>query len=419
MSRSALNTKITKRVVDGLAPHPSGVARVMAWDAELRGFGVRVHPTGRRTYIVKYRRAGRDQTFAIGEHGKFTAEQARIRARDILTAVASGEDPNTAKQEVREAITVSDLIDLWLREGPISRPNKRAWSWTTDKSRLNRHARPTIGRLLVRDVTRRDIERMQARIASGDTAIDERTGKRGRAIATGGRLVAGNTVVCVSAMFGWAVEQGLAGSNPCIGVKRAKAEPRTRFLTRTETAKLLAALESMEREFALLTAHADAIRLLLITGARKSEILGLRWSEIDLQRRWIKLPAARSKTGAREPIRLAEAAVEILARQPRGSDFVFPAKGAAGHMVGLPRAWERVRARAGLDDVRLHDLRHNVASVAVSRGTSLYLTGKMLGHRNAATTQRYAHVADDPLQEVADLVANEILGAQTNKTRRD
>ncbi|MBU6406066.1 MAG: site-specific integrase, partial [Alphaproteobacteria bacterium] len=149
-----------------------------------------------------------------------------------------------------------------------------------------------------------------------------------------------------------------------------------------------------------------------LTGARKSEILGLRWSEIDLERQWIKLPETRSKTGAREPIRLAEAAIEILQRQPRSKDFVFPAQSASGHMIGLPRAWTRVRARAGLDDVRLHDLRHNVASVAVSQGTSLYLTGKMLGHRNAATTQRYAHVADDPLQRVAELVAREILNTR-------
>jgi integrase len=213
-------------------------------------------------------------------------------------------------------------------------------------------------------------------------------------------------------MFGWAVEQGLAATNPCLGVRRAKAEPRTRFLTRAETDALIAALADMEREHVLLPAHADAIRLLLLTGARKSEILGLRWSEIDLERRWIKLPAVRSKTGAREPIRLAEASVDILLRQKRNTDFVFPADSTAGHMIGLPRAWERVRARAGLDDVRLHDLRHNVASVAVSQGASLYLTGKMLGHRNAATTQRYAHVADDPLQRVVDLVAKEILGAK-------
>jgi integrase len=413
VSIMAINTKITKRVVDGLAPHPSGVARVMAWDSELRGFGVRVHPTGRRIYIIKYRRAGRDQTFTIGEHGaKFTAEQARIRAREVLNAVASGDDPNAAKREIREAITVNDLIEAWLRDGPTARPNKREWSWRTDKSRLTRHAAPTIGRLLVREVTRRDVERMQARITNGDTAIDVRTGKRGRAIASGGRLVAGNTVVCVSAMFGWAVEQGLADANPCIGVKKAKAEPRTRYLTRKETGDLLTTLEDMERERSLLPAHADAIRLLLLTGARKSEILGLRWSEIDLERQWVKLPATRSKTGAREPIRLAEAAIAILQRQPRSTDFVFPAQSSAGHMVGLPRAWTRVRTRAGLDNVRLHDLRHNVASVAVSQGTSLYLTGKILGHRNAATTQRYAHVADDPLQKVAELVAQEILNAR-------
>jgi integrase len=350
---------------------------------------------------------------STAEHGaKFTAEQARIRAREVLNAVASGDDPNAAKREIREAITVNDLIEAWLRDGPTARPNKREWSWRTDKSRLTRHAAPTIGRLLVREVTRRDVERMQARITNGDTAIDVRTGKRGRAIASGGRLVAGNTVVCVSAMFGWAVEQGLADANPCIGVKKAKAEPRTRYLTRKETGDLLTTLEDMERERSLLPAHADAIRLLLLTGARKSEILGLRWSEIDLERQWVKLPATRSKTGAREPIRLAEAAIAILQRQPRSTDFVFPAQSSAGHMVGLPRAWTRVRTRAGLDNVRLHDLRHNVASVAVSQGTSLYLTGKILGHRNAATTQRYAHVADDPLQKVAELVAQEILNAR-------
>lgn len=415
MGEQSVRARISKRVVDGLAPHPSGAARVCAWDAEIKGFGVKVYPTGRKVYVVKYDRRGKDQTFTIGEHGSpWTAEAARTRAREVLNAVAGGGDPSADKQRERTALTIGEMIEKWLEEGPMARPTKREWSWVTDRSRLRRHVAPLLGRMAAYEVTRRDVEKMQARIAAGATAGDVKTGPRGRAIAKGGPLVASNTVVCLSAMFGWAVEQGLLKANPCLGVKKVKPAKRQRMLSRDETARLLDTLDEMVAVRTLRDSHAEVLRLLLLTGARKTEILGLMWREVDLERRCILLPEARSKTGARDPIRLAVPAIEILQRQNRGSDYVFPRADGMGYVVGLQKVWERVRKHAGLEDVRIHDLRHNAASIAVNQGASLYLTGKMLGHRNAMTTQRYAHVADDPVQQVAENVARAIVETRSS-----
>jgi hypothetical protein len=199
----AQRARIGIRTVDALEPSADGATRVRLWDDKLRGFGVRVSRYGRKTYVVRYKWRGKSQTYTIGVHGSpWTPELARGRASEVLRQAERGEDPSREKKERRGALTVSDLIALWLRDGPISRPTKRAWSWRTDESRLRRHASPIIGRLIATEVKRSDIEFMQAEVARGATADKAKRKGRGRVRMVGGPLVAANVVQCVSAMYG-------------------------------------------------------------------------------------------------------------------------------------------------------------------------------------------------------------------------
>jgi integrase len=217
-------------------------------------------------------------------------------------------------------------------------------------------------------------------------------------------------------MLQFAVGRKLIPANPAKGVKLFKGGKRERFLSEAELAKLADALAAMEAEHRLSPTATAAIRLLLLSGCRKSEILSLRWEWVDVERGVLRLPD--SKTGAKV-VPLAAAAVKLLAALPRRGDYVLPAATGAGYYTGLQKDWERVRARTGLAGVRVHDLRHSFASFAVADGSSLYLIGKVLGHKQARTTEIYAHLADDPVRAVADRTAARIAAAMAPGGARD
>jgi len=219
-------------------------------------------------------------------------------------------------------------------------------------------------------------------------------------------------------MLEWAAhpDRKLILANPAKGVKLLKGGKRERFLSEAELARLADTLAAMEAEHGLSPTATAAIRLLLLSGCRKSEILSLRWEWVDAERGVLRLPD--SKTGAKV-VPLAATAVKLLAELPRRGDYVLPAATGPGHYTGLQKDWERVRARAGLAAVRVHDLRHSFASFAVADGNSLYLIGKVLGHRQARTTEIYAHLADDPIRAVADRTAARIAAAMERGSGRD
>jgi integrase len=247
---------------------------------------------------------------------------------------------------------------------------------------------------------------MMADIAAGKTAVDEKTGFRGRAIVKGGKIAANNTITLLSSMLSFAVARGLMADNPVRGIKKYRARARERFLSQAELARLGETLTTAEQE-GVNPCAITAIRLLLLTGCRKNEILSLQWDWVDFERGVLRLPD--SKTGAKV-VPLGQSAIEILRSIPRKADspYVIPGSDGSGHFVGLQKVWERLRARAGLDDVRLHDLRHTYASVGAASGESLYIVGKIVGHKQQATTQRYAHLADDPLRKAADRISSQI-----------
>jgi len=302
-----------------------------------------------------------------------------------------------------------------LAEGPVTKPSKRLSSWKADRSNLNNHVGPRIGRKLVRELTRSDCLTLYRDIAAGTIKSDRRTKKRGRAIVRGGAGIAKRTLGTFSAMLSWATEHDLVTENPAKGLRLPAQRSLERFLSREEAARLLATLDEMTADKSLSEAHADIVRLLLFTGARKGEIVGLRWSEIDLDRRRLVLPPERTKAGGKTGVRripLSGNAAEILSARTRETDdYVFPSRRGDGATTEMQSSWEAIRKRAALPGVRLHDLRHSFASFAVADGESLFLVGKVLGHASMAMTERYAHLADDPLQALAERNARRIGGA--------
>ena len=409
--------KIGKRFINGIVA-PTGHREDRYWDIDIRGFFVRVRPTGRIVYALKYRVGRQQRVLTLGAHGSpWTPESAREAARKALDRVRGGEDPSHAKQEARAALTVNELIDLYLTEGVETKIGKRASTWAVDGSNLRRHIRPLIGTKIANLVSKADAAKAIKDIAEGKTAMSEKTARaRGLARVTGGVGTSRRTKITTAAMFAWGVEHGYVKTNPFASIKLTASPMRERFLTPIEAKALLEAIDlHLERPFA------DAAKLLLFTGARKTEILGLQWSEVDLERKALRLPPERTKaggkTGARQ-ILLSTPAVEILrARQALmlqqepddRSSYVFPdTKGRGCHMTGLRRPFLKACKAIGLTDVRLHDLRHSFASLAVANGVSLLMVSKLLGHASARTTERYAHLSNDPLMSAAEQVAIDI-----------
>jgi integrase len=423
--------RITKRYVDGLKPTGGDV---VYWDDALPGFGVRVRPSGSKSYLFVYRlgggRRGRQRRLTLGgangsndepaENGKrrkvLTPEEARKAAQKASVAVGAGEDPAGAKTAERWDLTVAELITLYLKEGPSSRPAKKANSWVHDDSNLKRHVLPLLGRQHLRSLSKADIEKFQADVTQGRTKAPvtaKGAKKRGRLRVRGGAAVAARTTAALRAMLNWAVDRKFLKENPASKVKLNNIKARERYLDDVELARLGKAVGEMEAE-GVNAASLTIARLLALTGARKNEIAGLRWRYVDFQRSALILPD--SKTGARL-IPLGAPALAVLMAWGEhfdnlgGDQYVFPAERGGGFHDGVYKVWRRLREKAGLSEVRLHDLRHTHASTGVALNQSLHIVGKILGHRKPETTARYSHLALDPVRAAADQTAKRVANA--------
>ncbi len=404
--------RLTDKFVKSLAPPMAGERRI--WDSEVTGLFVRVYPSGRKVYALKRPTRSSVQILTIGPHGSpWTVRTARLTAREAMQSAAP--EPATRSMAAHADLTVADLIDRYLEEGPSTKPWKRASTWRIDASNLNRHVRPLLGVRAAGSVTKAEAAESITAIISGRTRADERTGPRGRARVTGGEGTARRVRSCAAAMYAWAIEGGILDQNPFSAVKLAAAPVRQTFMGRAEVRGFLDAINALVDRGELAEGFGDALRLLLLTGARKTEVLGLRWSEVDLANGMITLPRERTKAGGRTGERhivLSDAAQTVLwncrTRVPAGSRYVFPSSKGPRHLVGLRRPFLRVCARAGLRDFRIHDLRHTFASVAVSGGESLVVVGKLLGHANTRTTDRYAHLANASLRRAAGRIARSL-----------
>ena len=402
------NRRLSKRTVDAIK---SGEKDVYCWDSELKGFGLKATPTGRKVYLIQYRVDGRTRRVTIGPHGSpWTPETARKEAARLLAEVASGSDPAEEVKRNKQALTVSQLCNLYMEEGVF---HKKESTRYVDQGRIERHIKPLMGKKRVQRLTRGDIERFMLAVANGKTATDVKTGFRGRARVSGGKGTANRAVGLLGAILSFAVARGMRPDNPAHGVKKFKEGRRDRFLSQEEMARMGVALSEAEKNGTNPIAIA-AIRMLIFTGCRKSEMLTLEWAHVDFEHACLRLPD--SKTGFKI-VPLGAPGLSLLESLPRieGNPYVFPGEKTGRHIVGVPRVWERIRTTIGLEDVSLHTMRHSFASLGVGTGLSLPIVGAILGHSSEAMTARYGHLSADPIKDAAERISSTIAAAMDGK----
>jgi integrase len=397
--------RLTEGIIKALKSPPRG-SRLIG-DSELTGFAVRVfapskaHPEGARTFLLSYWLNGTERRFRIGSWPDWSVLAARGEARAIRQRVDRGEDPAEQRRERREAPTMFELADRYRRE---HLPRKSKQSQHDDGVMLGHILRQLGAERRVADVHHGDIVALH------------------RAITESGHPVLANrTVSCASRMFALALLpmageakpwRDHAQGNPCKGIERNPEQVKERFLSPAEIAAVIEGLDAYGR-----TSAADCIRLIMLTGCRPGEAMLATWEQFDAQPGfWIK-PSTHTKQRKEHRLPLSAPALQLIANiraardELRPADFVFPGQRSGQPLRQLRTCWDAVCKHAGLTDVRIYDLRHTFASVGAGGGLSLPLIGRLLGHTQARTTQRYAHLADDPLKEAADRIATVITAA--------
>ncbi|MGO9454981.1 MAG: tyrosine-type recombinase/integrase [Candidatus Binataceae bacterium] len=380
-----MKAKISDKTIKGLRPPEQG--NRIVYDHEIRGFGIRITAGKAIAFVLEYSIGGRQRRYTIGPWPAWTATAARAEALKLRGNIAKGIDPLAEKADQRAAPTVAELAERYIEEHAI--PHKRPSSVRNDKGMLEKHIKPELGNLKVAAVGRTDVERLHRKLRSHP-------------------YQANRVLALLSTVMTKAIEWKLRPDNPCKGIKRYPEEKRETWLQADAIARLDAALD----------AHGDntvanAIRLILLTGARRGEVLKAQWSELDLQRAvWTK-PSHHTKQRKTEHVPLNPPAIALLrnlhqqalvaSSQGKRNDqeaevaaqYVFPGKVPGQPLVDIKKSWASIRTAAGLGKVRLHDLRHTFASHLASKGVSLHIVGKLLGHTRSETTQRYAHLADE------------------------
>lgn len=398
--------KLTKRVIDGLKPQSD--RDVVTWDSELRGFGVRIKPSGASTFLIQYRNTeGRSRRMSIGSLTVLTPDEARQIARERLVEVTKGADPAEDRKALRAAPTVTEVCDWYLEQaesGDLLGRRRRPVASSTlalDRSRIDTHVKPLIGNRVVRGLTVADLERFQADIRSGKTA----KGREGRGgVTTGGAGVASRTLGMLHTVFEQAARWQLIEVNPARGVRRIAGDnKRDRRLSLQEIQSLGEAMRSSPGEN---PAALAAIRLMLLTGLRRMEALGLQRRWIDGVSTCIRFPITKTGPQVRA---IGKTALALIRSQEaiKGNPYVFPGETSEGHFIGIARVLQRMAAKAKLEDVTPHVLRHTFASVAADMGFSELTVAGLLGHASRGVTQRYVHL-DKALLLAANQVSAEI-----------
>jgi integrase len=420
--------RISKQTVDDLNC-AAGKDRVFLWDDKLAGFGAAAFTSGKKIYVAQFRKDGRSRRITIGDHGRLTAEQARSQAKVLLGQVEQGADPIEERRKARAVRTFREVAEDFMRlhvaakrKGNTDEAYRRA---------LNLHILPAIGAKRIVDVRRADVARLHSKLSDMP-------------------YQANKVLAVISAVWNWAAKRDEAdrNSNPASGIERYREQGREKYLTSDELARLGDALregETVGLSYAIdetkpKAKHAPkvenrrvkldpfavaAIRLLILTGARLREILNARWRDVDLERGLIRLPD--SKTGSK-PIYLSAATQELLSGLPRieGNPHVIPGarEREPDEKEGPPRAdlkkpWAALTRAAGLDGLRIHDLRHSFASVGAGASLGLPIIGKLLGHTQTATTARYAHLDADPMRKAVETIGSTISAAMDGKKGAD
>jgi integrase len=376
------------RLTDALVRHlkPPATGNRIVYDGDVKGFGARVTANGARAYVLSYTtRVGRQRRYTIGGCDHWTATDARRRAKELKAEIDQGGDPLADIEAEREAPNMAALLERFRAEHLVRlRPSS-----AVDYERMIRcHILPHFERMKVADVGFADVDALHRKITKA------RHGYR-----------ANHTIALLSKMFSLAVRWGWRETNPCRGIERNRQHHRRRYVTPDELERLTAALAEADRDVA------DAIRLLLLTGARRGEVLAMKWADLDLAAGTWSKPPSSTKQAEHHQVPLSAPARTLLAARNVDGEYVFPGAGQRGHVVNIHRAWQRLCKAAGITGLRIHDLRHSYASALVSAGHSLPLIGALLGHTQPQTTARYAHLFDDPLRKATEQVGAMVTNA--------
>jgi len=396
---SPTSVRFTETALARLAPK---ARRYTVFHPTLPAFGLRVEPTGVRTFQLSYRVSGRLRMATLGRLGVVTLDQAQRKAKKMIGLAADEKDPLKAKDAARAAVSIRTAAARWLKEHVEAR---RKPTTLRLYKLAEGHIVGTLGSIPVERLTTVDVTRLHTRLKATP-------------------YLANRVLAALSSLIAWCEKQDLRtdGQNPCRGVEKYQEHGHKRYLTIDEYARLGKALRDAERDDTVSRSALTAIRLLLLTACRPIEILTLEWTGVDLKAAVLRLPD--SKTGERV-IQLPPDAVRLLKRWPRhvGKSFVFPGLGKGDkpgdHLVNLAKPWKVLRTAARFDDVRLYDaVRHSFASVAISKhGHSLSVVGELLGHSQPATTKKYAHLHDEAARIAVRKIGGTIAAALSKKVR--
>lgn len=386
-------TKLTKRFVESIAPDSKKMIKY--WDSEIKGFGVIVLPSGRRTYCVQYRNVARIKKMVkVGTHGQITTEEARSLAKKYLSEVTHGYDPAKIRKEHRKLPTINDLAhDYVLNHGEKKRPKSLA----EDQKLLKNIILPSLGKEQLVHISRRDIEALHRKHKNTP-------------------YQANRVLALLSKMFSLAIGWEWREDNPVKGIERYPEVKRDHWLKEEELQVLWKVLDEYSNQLV-----ACVFKLLILTGARKGEVLHATWDQFDLKKGiWTK-PSHLTKQKKKEHLPLSVEALEVLEtmKSQTSSSFLFPSKIPGKSIQEIKRAWDTIRKKAGFPDLRIHDLRHTHASHLVSSGLSLSIVGKLLGHTQASTTQRYAHLADEPLRQAVELFGSKVKKLMDHNSKKE
>lgn len=404
--------KLNKRFVDTVEIRDKDY---IVWDDDLSGFGLRVFASGKRSYIIQYRAAGRSRRYAIGLHGVWTPETARKEARVQLGKVAHGENPAEERQLDRNAMTVKELAEQYIEAmeagliiGKGGRP-KRPSTIYTNIGALNGHIIPLIGQRRVQDLTKADVTKMMNDVIAGKTRAVKKTGKkRGVSILRGGRGTASKCVGLTGSMLTYAISIGIIEQNVAHGIRKPKDQVRDRRLSEDEY-RLLGEMLRKASDDPELAPTIAATLLLALTGCRRGEILALKWSEIDFENSCLRLADSNEGASTR-PVGLP--VIELLEERRKlvAGDFVFPGTRGSDTFGSFPNQWNKIFGGPELPDFTAHILRHSFASTANDLGFTESTIAALVGHATGSITSKYIHSLDSVLIMAADTIAGYIQG---------